>query len=281
MHRPRDPSSFKSYLIDIEGVLVRDKRYVPIEGSVDWYNGLAARGIAPCLVSNNTTHRPEEVIGMLRAAGFAAEPGQIVTALAIGTELLARWGRKRLLWLGAPRLAGWWEEHGFALAGAGDPGDAAGAACDAVVLGVNPELTVADLDRAIAPLLDHQAELVALHRNLFWLDDRGERRLGPGAWCAALEDLAGREAVTVGKPKERIYREALKRVGGAPEEALFISDDPPADLVTARRLGMGTAFVLCGKYTDHAVLGRMAQDDWPDLIVDRPANIASGGAGGG
>jgi len=54
MKKRRD---FQSYLIDIEGVLVRDKRYEPIAGSVAWLNGLHARGIDFCLVSNNTTHR--------------------------------------------------------------------------------------------------------------------------------------------------------------------------------------------------------------------------------
>ena len=34
------------YLIDVEGVLVRDKSYRPVAGSVAWLGGLAARGIA-------------------------------------------------------------------------------------------------------------------------------------------------------------------------------------------------------------------------------------------
>jgi ribonucleotide monophosphatase NagD (HAD superfamily) len=77
----------------------------------------------------------------------------------------------------------------------------------------------------------------------------------------------------VGKPAEPIYHEALKRVGTAPAECLFVSDDPVADLVTAGRLGMRTAFVLSGKHADHAVLGRLDQDDWPDLVCGRLADI--------
>jgi ribonucleotide monophosphatase NagD (HAD superfamily) len=79
--------------------------------------------------------------------------------------------------------------------------------------------------------------------------------------------------VIVGKPRERIYRLALKIVGGDPEKALFISDDPVADLVTAKKMGIGTAFVQSGKYTGHSVLGRMDQADWPDIIADRPATL--------
>ncbi len=265
MARPRE---YRAYLCDVEGVLVRDKRYEAVPGSVAWFNGLAARGIETVLVSNNTTHAPQEVVADLRRAGFDVTADRLVTALELGTGLLARWGKRRLLWLGDPRLASWWRDAGFALA---EPGDAA---VDAVVLGAHAGLTAGQIEGALPGLLEGEAELVALHRNLFWLDGEGRRRAGPGVWCAALATLARREPVVVGKPHERIYRAALKRVGAPASEALFISDDPEADLVTARRLGMGTAFVLSGKHADHAVLGRLDQEDWPDIVCDRPELIA-------
>ncbi len=280
------PREYRAYLCDVEGVLVRDKGYRAVPGSVAWFNRLAARGIASCLVSNNSTHTPAELGEALRAAGFAVAPERIVTALELAAGRLASDGRRRLLWLGHPRLAGWWRERGFTLVGEPPPGGAAGAAggapggataaggeADAVVLGVNPTLGVPELERALGCLLAGQTALIALHRNHFWLDERGERRLGPGAWCAALETAAGCAAVTIGKPEEPIYREALERVGVAAPEALFISDDPLADLPTAKRLGMGTAFVLSGKHADHAVLRRLEQAEWPDVICDRPEHV--------
>ena len=60
--------SERAFLIDIEGVLVRDKRYQPVPGSVGWLNGLSGRGISFRLVSNNTTHRPEELVAGLQEA---------------------------------------------------------------------------------------------------------------------------------------------------------------------------------------------------------------------
>ncbi len=262
MSRPRE---FSAYLCDVEGVLVRDKRYEPVPGSVAWFNGLQERGIAAVLVSNNTTHSPAELVAELRRVGFAVEPEQVIGALPLAVELLAQRGLRRLLWLGHPRLAGWWREQGFALAGA--RGEAQ--PVEAVVLGVNPDLSVDDLERALPHLREGRAELVALHRNAFWLDDRGRRRLGPGAWCAALETVARAPAIVIGKPQEGLYRAALKRVGVAAAQALFISDDPVADLVTAGRMGMGTALVLSGKHADHAVLGELDQEDWPDVICER------------
>lgn len=261
------PVSPRGWLIDIEGVLVRDKRYQPVPGSVAWLNGLARAGAPFCLVSNNTTHRPGELIDALRQVGYELEQEHLVGALGLGVRWLRERGRSRILWLGAPRLLDFWREEGFETVQEGP--------CEAVVLGANADLTTADLDGALDPILEQGADLVCLHRNLFFLDDRGDRRLGPGVWAAGLEALQGAgNIVTVGKPAERIYHEALKRVGVEPAEALFISDDPVADLVTAGRLGMRTAFVLSGKYPDHGVLGRLDQEDWPDIVCSCAADLA-------
>ena len=261
------PQAPGGWLIDIEGVLVRDKSYQPVPGSVAWLNGLAGEGTPFCLVSNNTTDRPEDLIARLVKVGFHLERKHLVGALELGVRWLRQRNKERILWLGSPALTDYWVEEGF------DP--EAVEQCQAVVLGVNPRLEVPDLDRALGPILEQGADLVCLHRNLFYLDENGRRRLGPGAWAGSLEALGGLgTVVTVGKPGENIYREALKRIGIPPEKALFISDDPEADLVTAGRMGMRTAFVLSGKYADHSVLGRLDQEDWPDIVCARPADIA-------
>ena len=261
---------YRARLIDIEGVLVRDKRYQPIAGSVEWLNRMVRTQMPFCLVSNNTTHRPGELVAGLQEIGFEISMDHLVGVLGLGSRWLQENGHRRLLWLGTARLADFWRDEGFDLVEDGP--------CDAVVLGVNPELTVKDMDRALDPIVEGGADLVCLHRNLFYLDAEGRRRLGPGTWAAALEALGGAgQVVTIGKPSPAIYDDALKRVGVQAQEALFISDDPIADLVTAGRLGMGTAFVLSGKYPDHEVLGRLDQEDWPDIICALPADLQQEG----
>ena len=260
------------YLIDIEGVLVADKRYVPVAGAVDWMVQLRESGRPFCLVSNNTTSRPEDLVQTLAGLGFPVTEDHLVGALDLGRRWLSERGRRRIQWLGNPDLTAYWEDHGFELVTSG--------ICEAVVLGANTELQVADLDRALEPLWEQEADLVCLHRNSFFLDGKGNRRLGPGAWAAALEALGGQgRVITVGKPSEKIYNEAVKRLGVAPVDVLFISDDPVNDLVTANKLGMTTAFVLSGKYPDHKVLGHLSEEDWPHIIsnclgdLDRPAPL--------
>ncbi|MDX2473866.1 MAG: HAD-IIA family hydrolase [Candidatus Krumholzibacteria bacterium] len=256
----------RGFLIDIEGVLVRDKRYEPIAGAVPWLRALREAGTPFCLVSNNTTHRPAELIGDLVAAGFPVTEDHLVGALDLGRRWLQERGRRRIMWLGTADLATYWAEMGFELV--------TGGACEAVVLGANAELSVGELDQALGAVLEQGADVVCLHRNPFFLDAEGQRRLGPGAWAAALEAVGGTGAViTVGKPSEKIYNEAIKRIGVAPAEALFISDDPVNDLVTAGQLGMTTAFVLSGKHPDHEILGRLAEEDWPDIICNSLADL--------
>lgn len=260
------PTVVKAYLIDIEGVLVRDKRYQPVPGAVEWMTTLAAAGRPYCLVSNNTTHRPAELIGELFRAGFPVEENHLVGALGLGMKWLRERNSEKIHWLGTAHLGDYWREEGFELVTDGP--------CDAVVLGVNPDLTISALDRVLGPVLDDGVDILCLHRNQFYLDDTGRRRLGPGAWAASLEGIGGSgQVVTVGKPSVAIYNEGLKRVGIAPEEVLFISDDPVADLVTAGRLGMRTAFVMSGKYPDHGVLARLEENDWPDIVCSRMSDI--------
>ncbi len=262
----KKPNVIKAYLIDIEGVLVRDKRYLPIEGAVDWMKAIVRSGKPFCLVSNNTTHRPADLVGDLAGAGFPVREKHLVGALALGMKWLRERNKTRIHWLGTPQLLDYWTEEGF------EP--VTDSTADAVVLGVNPDLAISALDRVLGPILDDGVDILCLHRNQFYLDKSGARRLGPGAWAAALEGLGGSgRVVTVGKPAAAIYEEGLKRVGIAPEEVLFISDDPVADLATAGQLGMRTAFVLSGKYPDHGVLARLEEIDWPDIVCSRMSDL--------
>jgi 4-nitrophenyl phosphatase len=260
------PGPSQAFLIDIEGVLVQDKRYQPVSGSVEWLKAVAEASIPFCLVSNNTTHRPADLIGELAGLDFPVTTDHLVGVLGLGMDWLRERNRKKIRWLGVSSLENYWREEGFDPVRAGP--------CEAVVLGANPELSVAQLDGVLGPILDDGADLLCLHRNLFFLDGEGRRRLGPGVWAAALEALAGTGVIiTVGKPSPAIYHEGLKRVGVGPGEALFISDDPISDLVTAGSMGMRTAFVLSGKYPDHEVLGRMEETDWPDIVCSCLSDI--------
>jgi HAD superfamily hydrolase (TIGR01450 family) len=251
------------YLIDIEGVLVADKRYEPVPGVVEWLDGLDGRGIRWRLVSNNTTHTPDDLVAALARAGFAVAAEHLVGAFGTGVAMLRERGWHDIGWLGHAGLAGWLADQGLR------PVAPEATDCDAVVLGVAPDLELGDLDRALGRLR-RGAALVCLHRNRFWLDAEGRARLGPGALAAALTTAVPEvQVVTVGKPEPAVYRAALDSLGGTGDQALFISDDPFTDLVGARRLGLATVFVLSGKYPDASVLDELPVDQQPDRVLER------------
>lgn len=76
------------YLIDIEGTIVKDKSFAPIEGAVDWINSLKSESRRFVLVSNNTTHRPIDLLGLLRNSGFNVEEENLVTCVSAALNWL-------------------------------------------------------------------------------------------------------------------------------------------------------------------------------------------------
>ena len=61
------PGPVAGYLLDVEGVLVRDKRYRAVPGAVAWLEAVTAAGVPWLLVSNNTTHPPDDLARDLAA----------------------------------------------------------------------------------------------------------------------------------------------------------------------------------------------------------------------
>ena len=69
------------------------------------------------------------------------------------------------------------------------------------------------------------------------------------------------------KPDRRIFAEALERVGAAPEECVFVGDDPVADVRGAGELGMATVQALWFE-ADPAPAGIE-----PDFLAFTPADV--------
>ncbi len=68
------------------------------------------------------------------------------------------------------------------------------------------------------------------------------------------------------KPDTRIFRAALRAMGASPEEALFVGDEPQADIDGARRAGLATAWLVRGR-PPRKVHGANA-DVWVQSLTD-------------
>lgn len=258
----------RACLIDVEGTLLKYKGGEPVGGAVDWLSELHDEGFPLLLVTNTTTQTAGEMAAELRGKGFRIRNEEILSCVDAAAELLREHGIRSVQVIGNQRLHAFFAERGYRVDDAPQ--------VDAVVVGLDTELTYDKLSAAAQALERSGTRLVALHENPLYRQPDRSAGIGVGAVVRALEYASGRRAVLVGKPSVYFYRQALNQVGFSPAETVMISDDPLTDLRGARAAGMRTIFVLSGKYPDESVLARLGPGERPEEVVDSVRGIRLG-----
>ncbi len=259
----------RGLLLDVEGVLVADKRYQAVDTAVDFIAAARAAGCPLRLITNNTTDDRPTIIDKLRKAGFDFTLDELHTCTAAAVAHLRGLGARRCLVLGTDGLKAIFADAGLEVADAAD--------VDAVVVGLDTGLTFEKLRLACEAVADHGAALVALHRNRLYPDSQGRSSPSVGAIVAAIEYATQAEPVVMGKPSPAYYRQVLDDLGLPAADAVIVSDDPFSDLAGGKRLGMAAVFVLSGKYRDPAIVERIPPGQRPDIIVPRIGDLLSTG----
>jgi len=248
----------KLYLVDIEGTIVKDKSFVPIEGATDWIKSFGSSPHQFALVSNNTTHRPEDLLSELKSLGFEIQKENLITCMSTTLNWIKKKGIKSCFVIGSAQLKEYLNESGIKT-----PSDDR---VEAVLVGLDSSLDYQKLKVAVNALVKNDASLLALHSNRLYKDEKGELSPSVGAVVKALEYSCQKRAKVFGKPNLEIFREALKRFKAKSEDCIMISDDPLSDLVGAKRLGMKSVFVTSGKYKDENILKSLNKRFQPDWI---------------
>ncbi len=246
------------YLIDIEGTIVKDKSFVPIEGAISWINSLKSKDRRFVLVSNNTTHRPPDLLGLLKNLGFNVEEENLVTCMGATLNWLKTKKIKSCFVIGNLQLKAFLNENEIE---AKETEKA-----EAVLVGLDTSLDYLKLKIATNALVKNEAYLLALHKNRLYKDEKGDLSPSVGAVVKALEYACQKKAKVFGKPNPTFFREILKRLGAKPEECMMISDDPLSDLLGAKKLGMKTVFVTSGKYKNEEILKSLNKKFQPDFV---------------
>ncbi len=252
------------FLIDIEGTIVKDKSYAPVRGAVEWLKKIRSSGKKFSLVSNNTTHSPEELLSLLRSKGFDLGEDNLDTCMKVTREWLEKKKIESCFVLGNEALKKYLEEQGVEVRG--------NSLVQSVVVGLDEELNFQKMKTATRALVENNACLVALHANKIYGDSEGEIAPSVGVVVKALEYASGKRGLIMGKPSIDFYRSVLRRLDIKPQNCIMISDDPLSDLVGAKKLKIKTAFVLSGKY-DRSILKRLDKKKRPDYVYESIAEI--------
>jgi HAD superfamily hydrolase (TIGR01458 family) len=224
-------------LLDIDGVLAVS--WEPLPGAIDAVSWLREHDVPFRLITNTTTHTRADLATTLTDAGIATEPHEIVTAVVATASYLRREhpGVNVFLLSDGDARA---DLEGVALVG-DDP--------DVVVLGGAYEgFDYPTVNRVFRWIMDG-AQLVAMHRNLYWRTSEGWQ-LDGGAYVAGLEEATGRPAVVCGKPAEAAFLAALEQIDVPRERAVMVGDDIVNDVLGAQAAGLAGALVRTGKFRE-------------------------------
>jgi HAD superfamily hydrolase (TIGR01450 family) len=257
----------RALVLDADGVLLY--RGAPIDGSVAALQSLRARNIPYRVVTNfSLTHRSTLAATFSKLTGLPPEPERIITAASAAAAYTAsRHAGSALFVLASPDALREWEGQRTVTP---EEADAPGVVVDAVVIGdAGHALSFRNLDIAFRHLRAGAA-FIAMHRNPWWVTERGPT-LDAGALVVGLEHALGRRAIVCGKPSPVVFREAVAELradvhaADGPRlrtaEVAMIGDDPKADVAAARRLGLRGILVMTGKVTrEEAQAGAIRAD---------------------
>ncbi len=242
------------YLIcDMDGVLWQGNE--PLPGLDAFFGFLHEHGIGYILATNNSSRTPEQYVEKLAGFGVRVEPEHILTSSQVAAAYLASIAPPGtpVYPIGEDGLRQALQERGFVLA----EDDAR-----YVVVGWDRHLTWDKL--AAATWLIHRgAGFIGTNPDYNYPTERGPAP-GNGAQLAALETATRVRPVVVGKPQPEMYREALRRMGAAPEATAVVGDRLDTDIAGGVALGLTTVLLLSGIATEAMLAASPIQ---PDLVL--------------
>ena len=285
-------------LVDLDGTVYT--RSGLIDGAVEALAKLRAAGHVLRFLTNTDSHPTASLRATLVERGVPIHEGELFTAVTaaealLAGALLARPGDIQVLPVTNKAVAADLATrfpttpgvvHRTPPGGAQAPADrdvhvpvaSAGVTTHVVVGDVRSTLSYELLDAAFRALRAG-AELVALQKGRFYLDDAGAH-VDTGAIVAALEFAAGVPATVVGKPSVAFLDLAVRSAGRPlpPDQICMVGDDVLSDVRMGRDAGVRTVLVRTGKYAlQREVPGAPAPDHEIDSLAVLPALLRGSG----
>lgn len=245
-------------LLDVDGVLTVSWRALP--GAARAVSLLRERGVPFLLATNASSMSRPELAATLARAGIDVSPEDLVTAPVAAGEFLRRvHAGARVFQVGGRAARDDMEGVRFVEDGAAEV---------VLLAGADEDFTWERLDRAFRLLLGGAA-LVAMHRNVSWITDRGPT-LDAGPFVAALELAAGVRAEVTGKPAPAYFASCVGLLGLEPSRVAMVGDDLETDVLAAQRSGLRGVLVRTGKFRRDDL---EASAERPDVVLESIADL--------
>lgn len=248
----------KSYLIDMDGVLLRGSALVP--GADVFIERLRERGLEYLVLTNNPMYTPRDLAHRMHISGLEVPAERIFTsAMATARFLQSQRPEGTAFVIGESGLTEAIHGIGYVIT-EHDP--------DYVVLGETHSYVLERITRGIR-LVAAGAHFIATNPDPVGPTESG---IVPacGAMAALIEKATGKEPFFVGKPNPLMMRSALNYLGVHSENTVMIGDRMDTDIIAGVESGIETILVLSG-VTGREDVGSYAYQ--PTRIVSSVAEI--------
>jgi NagD protein len=237
MMSPMTDREIHSWLMDMDGVLVREEQAIP--GADAFLGRLRERGTPFLVLTNNSIYTRRDLAARLAASGLHVPEESIWTsALATATFLEDQRPNGSAFVIGESGLTTALHEAGYTMTER---------APDYVVLGETRTYSFERITHAIR-LVARGARFIATNP-----DVTGPSPDGPlpatGSVAALISRATGVEPYFVGKPNPLMMRSALNAIDAHSETTAMIGDRMDTDIVAGLEAGLETILVLTGVTT--------------------------------
>ncbi len=251
-------------LVDLDGVLVKDKALNPFPDTLEFLDFLEKNSLPFRVVSNNSTRPPKEMLENLRQKGVILPEDRFISPLVVLPEYLRNKKLHRLFVIGTPSLKSYLQEEGFQVVDDHK--------VDAVVIGQDRSLDFQKIKTATSAVFLQNAKIIPVNLSRIVKDDDGLYFPGAGSVASMLVHACNysQEVPNLGKPSPEFIAYATK---GMPQgETYLISDDIYTDLIGAKSLGIKTVFMTTGKYKEE----ELSKTEFkPDFIFSSLSELKS------
>lgn len=231
----------KSFLIDMDGVLVSGRTIIP--GADAFIRRLVDAGVGFLVLTNNPLYTQRDLAHRLQVSGLDIPAENIFTsAMATAKFLRSQKERGTAFVIGESGLTGPIHDIGWVITDH-DP--------EYVVLGETLTYNFEMVTKAIR-FVAGGAHFIATNP-----DPAGPSEAGIvpacGAMASLIESASGMKPFFVGKPNPLMMRTALKHLGVHSDDAVMVGDRMDTDIIAGVQSGLETILVLSGVTSREAI----------------------------